>query len=118
MKFYVIWLMVRIVQASYAKYDELVRPTEVEWKRFFTPVYLSIPFAVVTALTHWLMTGLIGIRIYVDNFTLDKDDINSSILDTGDYRVTPFTRYMIACTIYLPIVSWITYIIINKVWFY
>ena len=46
------------------------------------------------------------------------NDTNSSIPDTGDYRVSPFTGYMIGCTIYLPIVSWITYIIINKPWFY
>ena len=38
--------------------------------------------------------------------------------NTGDYRVAIFTRYMIACTIFLPIVSWISYITINKAWFY
>ena len=118
MKFYVIWLVIRIVQASYDKHDELVGPTKVDWKRYFTPVYLSIPLAFTTALTHWLMTGIIGVRIYVDNFTLDKDNTNSSIPDTGDYRVAPLTGYMIVCTIYLPIVSWITYIILNKLWFY
>ena len=110
--------MVRIVRASYAKYDELARPTLVEWKRFFTPVYLSIPLAIITALTHWFMIGLVGARIHVDNFTPDNDDINSSIPDTGDYRVAPLTGCMIGCTIYLPIVSWVTYIIINKLWFY
>ena len=107
MKFYVTWLVViRVVCASYVKYDELKQPTQVEWKRYFTPVYLSIPLAIMTVLTHWLMTGIIGVRIYVDNST------------AGDYRVAPLTGCMIACTIYLPIVSWITYIIINKVWFY
>ena len=118
MKFYMIWLVIRIVQASYTKYDQLVRPTLVEWKRFFTPVYLTIPFAIVMALTHWFMTGIIGVRIYVDNFTLDRDDTNSSIPNTGDYRVAPLTGYMIGCAIYLPIVSWITYIVLNKPWFY
>ena len=115
MKVYVIWLVIKIVQASYAKYDEL---TEVEWQRYFTPVYLSIPLAITTALTHWLMTGIIVVRIYVDNFTPEMNDTDSGIPDTGDYRVTSLTGYMIACTIYLPIVSWITYIIINKPWFY
>ena len=118
MKFYVILLVVRVLRASYAKYDELTRPTEVEWKRYFTPVYLSIPFAITTALTHWFMTGLIAVRIYIDAFNTMEHNTNSSIPDTGDYRVAPLTGYMIGCTIYLPIMSWITYIIINKPWFY
>ena len=118
MKFYMIFLMIRVLCASYKKYDELARPTKVEWKRCYTPVYLSISLAFTTALTHWFMTGIIGVRIYVDNFTLDRDDTNSSIPNTGDYRVAPFTRYMIACAIFLPILSWITYIILNKLWFY
>ena len=118
MKFYMIFLVIRVLCASYKKYDELARPTKVEWKRYFTPVYLSIPLAFTTALTHWLMTGIIGVRIYVDNFTLDRDDTNSSIPNTGDYRVAQFTWYMIACAIFLPILSWITYIILNKLWFY
>ena len=98
MKVYVIWLVIKIVQASYAKYDEL---TEVEWQRYFTPVYLSIPLAITTALTHWLMTGIIVVRIYVDNFTPEMNDTDSGIPDTGDYRVTSLTGYMIACTIYV-----------------
>ena len=119
MKFYVIFLVIRIVQASYDKYNELARPTEVERKkRYLTPVYMSIALTIATTLTHWLMTGIIGVRIYVDNFTPEKGNTNSSIPDTGDYRVTPLTGYMIGCAIYLPIVSWITYIIINKPWFY
>ena len=79
------------------------------------------------------MIGIIGVRIYVDNFTPDKDDTgnmginadnftqddtNDTIPDAGDYKVTIFTQYMIACTIYLPILSWITYIILNKSWFF
>ena len=127
MKFHVILFMVRLICVSYTKYDALVQPTNVEWKRYFTPVYLSILFAITTALTHWLMTAIIGVRIYVDNFipeihgtnsSVNSTDTNSNIPDTGDYRVTLFTGYMIACTIYLPIVSWITYITLNKLWFY
>ena len=128
MKFYMIFLVIKVVCISYAKYDELVQPKQVECKRYCTPVYLSILFAIITALIHWLMTGIIGVRIYVDNFTTEKDvtnsitmennDTNSSIPDTDDYRVAPLTGYMIGCTIYLPILSWITYIILNKLWFY
>ena len=134
MKFYVTWLVIRVLRASYVKYDELAKPTETEWQRYFTPVYLSILFAITTALTHWLMTGIVAVRIYIDIWNtlkvkninssiLDTGDykispFNSSILDTGDYKISPFTGCMIACTVYLPIVSWITYIIINKLWFY
>ena len=57
-------------------------------------------------------------RIYVDNVTPDKDDTNSTIPDTGDYKVARFTWYMMVCPVYLPIVSWVTYIILNKLWFY
>ena len=118
MKFYMIFLMIKVLRASYIKYDELAQPTKVEWKRYFTPVYLSIPLAFTTAITHWSMTGIIGVRIYVDNFTPQNDDTNSSIPNTGDYRVAPLTGYMIGCTIFLPILSWMTYIILNKLWFY
>ena len=119
MKCYVIWLVMRVLRVSCTKCDESRAPSTVEsiskaeGKRFFV-------LAITTALTHWLMTGIIGVRIYVDNFAIEKDvtnssvnftiqndKINSSIPDTGDYRVTPFTGFMIACTIYLPIVSWI-----------
>ena len=116
MKFYVTWLVITIVCASYVKYDELTRPTQVEWKRYFTPVYLSIPLAITTIVTHWFMTAIIGVRIYIDNFT--PGDTNSSIPNTGDYRIAPLTGCMIGCAIFVPIVSWITYIIINRVWFY
>ena len=117
MNVYAILLVARVARAAYVKYDDLLQPTETEWKRYFTPVYLTIGLAVLTALTHWFMIGIIGVRMYVDNFT-DKDDTNSSIPDTGDYKVSPFSRYMIACSIYLPILSWITYIILNKSWFF
>ena len=130
MKFYVIWLVIRVLRVSYAKCDESRAPSTVEsiskaeGKRFFV-------LAITTALTHWLMTGIIGVRIYVDNFAIEKDvtnssvnftiqndEINSSIPNTGDYRVTPFTGFMIACTIYLPIVSWIVQIVYYGRFFY
>ena len=117
-KLYAVYTVARVVCASYVKYDKLVRPTKVEWKRFITPVYLTIPFAILTALTHWLMIGIIGVRIYVDNFTPDRDGTEASIPDKGDYKITPLTGCMIACTIYLPIVSWVAYIILNKLWFF
>lgn len=71
-KFYLIWLVIRIVRASFTKYDEL-RENELECTRFFTPVYLTIPFAILLAIVQWFMVGIIGARIYVDNFTPDYD---------------------------------------------
>ena len=133
MNVYVFILVVRVALAVYVKYDKLLPSTEMEWKKYFTPVYLTRSFAFLTALTHWFMIGIIGVRVYVDNFTPDQDDTgsmgiyadnvtlddtNDTIPDAGDYKVTLFTRYMIACTLYLPIVSWITYIILNKSWFF
>ena len=116
-KSYLVYFVIRISRASYKKYDELMPPMEMEWKRYFTPVYLTILLAFLTALTHWLMIGIVGVRIYIDNFTPKKDDTNSSIPNTGDYNVVPFTWWILTCTIYLPIVSWVTYIILNKLWF-
>ena len=120
LKVYLVHAVIRMVSYSYVKYDELLRPTVVEWKRFIAPIYLAILLAILTALTHWLMIGIIGVRTYIDNFTtdLEMNDTNSSILSTGDYRVTPYTGYMIACTVYIPILSWVVYIVLNKLWFY
>ena len=119
MKFFMIFLVIRIICASY----ESVEPTDNEEecdcdKKHFTPVYLSIVFAIATAVTHWLMIGIIAVRIYVDNFTVRVNDTISIQDDTGDYWTTRSTRYAIACAIFLPIFSWLTYVIINKLWFY
>ena len=72
-----------------------------EWKRYFTPVYLTILFTILTVPIHWIMIGIIGVRIYVDNFTPGKDDTNSTLPDTGDYKVAPLTGYMMACPSYI-----------------
>ena len=115
-KFYMIWLLIRIVRASFTKYDEL-REKELKCTRFFTPVYLTIPFAILLAIVHWFMIGIIGVRIYVDNFTPDHDTSGTEP-NTGNYTVAPYTLYMIFCAVYLPIASWLVYIRLNKFWFY
>ena len=117
LKTYVIFLVIRILFSAYKKYDDLPSHTDSERKNYYSCVsfYWTIVLAMLTALTHWIMLGIIGVRVYVDNFTPDKDD--AIILNTGDYKVAPLTGYMIACPIYLPMVSWITYIILNKLWF-
>ena len=138
MKTYLIFLVIKIIFVAYKKYSDLSSPTEMQHKDYYISVHLTMVVAMLTALTYWLMIGIIGVRIYVDNFTpdtLDKADTGSmrmsvdtfapdndgrgsTIPDTGDYKVAPFTGYMIACTVYLPIASWITYIILNKLWFF
>ena len=112
MKLFLIVLVTRTICASYNKCDELVQTRGVEWKRYFTPVYLSMLLAITMAMIHWLMTGIIAMTIYIDNFTTGKDDINNTgnfikghTNSTGGYRVAPLTGYMIGCTIYLPIAS-------------
>ena len=72
------------------------------------------------------MTAIIALRVYVDNFTIENEGVDnftienegSNITNTGEYRVAFLTGCMIICTILLPIVCWISYIIINKAWFY
>lgn len=115
-KAYLIWLVIRTVRASFTKYDEL-QQDELECTRFFTPVYLTIPFAILLAIVQWFMVGIIGARIYVDNFTPDYDT-GGIVPNSGDYKVAPYTLYMIFCVVYLPIASWVVYIRLNKFWFY
>ena len=111
-KIHAIWLVIRIIRATHKKYG---KPWEC--KSCFTPVYLTVPFVIMTALTHWVMIGIIGVRIYIDNFTPDRDTGNN-IPNTGDYRVTPFTGYMIGFSLCLPAFSPAVYILLNKLWFY
>ena len=52
-------------------------------------------------LLHWFILGIIGVRIYVDNFSRKIDQGNRS--ETGGYEVVGYTAYMIACGFYLPV---------------
>jgi len=78
---------------------------------------MMIPLAFMLTMLHWFMLAIVGVRIYVDNYSVEK---NSSIIvpATGSYASTSFTRFMIVCSAYLPIASYIVYIILNKHWFY
>ena len=124
MKFFMICLVIRIICASYANFElAKSRDTDSEEecdgdKIHFSPVYLSILFTIATAVIHWLMIGIIAVRIYIDNFTVRVNDTVSIRDNTGDYRTASSTWYAISCAIFLPILSWVTYIIIHKLWFY
>ena len=119
-KFYLIWLLQKVIRLSYNKYDYL-QDEEVNRKtklcRYISPLYMMIPLTVMLTMLHWFMLAIVGVRIYVDNFSVER---NSSKIEptAGSYASTSFTRFMIACSIYLPIGSCIVYIILNKHWFY
>ena len=77
-------------------------------------------------LMHWIVLAIIGIRIYVDNFSQRKPDDDQQMQEaqempdkpeTGDYSCTSYTRYMIFCGAYLPFISTAVYILLNKYWF-
>ena len=42
----------------------------------------------------------------------------SDKMATGRYHCSSFTGYMIGWFFYLPLISWVTYIALNKYWFY
>jgi len=118
-KIYIIWLVQRIIRKSYNKYDDLRDESNddgaKEW-RCLSPLYLIIPFAVMVALLHWLMLAIVGIRIYVGEFAVDKGSSDTEP-KPGSYATSPYTWCMVFFSVYLPIASWVVYIILNKYWF-
>ena len=81
---------------------------------YITPFNLFVPFSAGLAVAHTLMVALIAIRIHADNFNTISHKNESG---KGDYSVAPYTRYMIFCGAYLPLMSGACYIILNKHWF-
>ena len=122
-KLYYIRLVQKIIKTSYKAHDEYEQIISMDWKRrldrYLTPFYLTIPFSVTVILSHWMILGIIGVRIYADNFVREKDGSQGfpPEPETGDYQSRPYTRYMIFCGMYLPLASTIVYIILNKYWF-
>ena len=118
-KVYIIWLVQRIIRKSYNTYDDLRDESNddgaKQW-RCVSPLYLTIPFAVMVALLHWLMLAIVGIRIYVGEFVVDKDASDTEP-KTGSYATSPYTWCMVFFSAYVPVASWVVYIILNKYWF-
>ena len=134
-KFHYIWLVQKVIRSLYHNAKE-------NWKRklkkCWLPSLLVTSHVFLLALIHWIMLAIIGVRIYVDNFSREISQRNVSetggyqvasyihnfsreidqgnISDTGSYRVAPYTRYMIFCGAYLPVASVIVYIILNRIW--
>ena len=93
------------------------------------PCLSVIPHIFLLALVHWLIMAIIGVRIYIDNFSreinytsINADNFSGEIdqantSDTGGYDITPYTGYMIFCGFYLPVTSVIVYVVLNRAWF-
>ena len=103
-----IWLLYHLIKST----GDVQRQNKIH--SYITPFNLFFPFSIGLAITHTLMLILIAIRIYADNFNTKGRDKEP---DKGDYSVAPFTRYMIFCGVYLPLMSAACYIILNKHWF-
>ena len=120
-----IWLLQKMVSSSYATFDKSnnVSFSSLNYceklERCCSPFSLAVPYAITVILTYWVTLAIIGIRIYVDNFAIEKIDSVSpkNESEAGDYKTSPFTRYMIFCGAYFPIASALVYIIANKYWF-
>ena len=65
MKTYLIFLVIKIIFVAYKKYSDLSSPTEMQHKDYYISVHLTMVVAMLTALTHWLMIGIIGVRIAI-----------------------------------------------------
>ena len=63
-------------------------------------------------LVQWLLLAIIGVRIYVDNFS--REIYPGSMSETGGYEVASYTGYMIAYGVYLPVASVIVFVILNS----
>ena len=99
------------------------------WKKVLTksilPSLFIMPHIIIFALMYWVILMIIGIRIYVDsfsgeidenvgNFSGEIDQVNTS--NTGNYKVAPWTGYMIFCGFYLPAFSVLTFHVLNRAW--
>jgi len=111
-----VWLVLKIVRSSFKVYDEFESRKMGCPLKCLSPFSLIVPYAIILVISHWLMLAIIGVRIYVDNFAEIAGEGDSEV-ETGTYKSTHLTRYMIFCGVYLPFASAISYIIINKYWF-
>ena len=77
---------------------------------------------------HWVILAIIGVRIYVDNFSKEINETRkytgnfsrtidqANTPDKGDYQVASYTGYMLFCGLYLPVASVIVSIVLNRAW--
>ena len=108
----VIHLVKTIIKAKYGTYTQsnvLVQP--LQCNKIY---HLILPFATATASTQWAMIGITVVRMYVDSFTTEKDNVDCDLLNTGNYRMTPYTGYMIGFALCFPIFASVVFVLLNK----
>ena len=114
-KFKYIWAA-HIVTASLCyKSDNICSSWKVKVGKHCLSFLWSTLHAILLMLFHWLILGIIGVRIHVDNFSREVGQGNSS--ETGSYRVTGWAGYMIACGVYLSVTSVILFMSLSRAWF-
>ena len=106
-----IWQVQKVIVTSSYNVEDNCR---IKLKECLLPSLLVTPHLFLFALIHWLIMAITGVRIYVDNFSKEISQGNTS--DTGDYKVAPYTEYMIFCGFYLPLTSVIVHIVLNRTW--
>ena len=126
-----IWGVHKAFCSLYDEFDEAIECC-------LSPLVFT-PHTLLLILIHWLILAIIGIRIYVDNFSTEIDQggmlatgnypvasyrmnvdnfsTEGNVSETGGYKVIPYTRYMIFCGIYLPVASVVVFIILSRAWF-
>ena len=94
-----IFLLIRVIRISYKAQEEDGTVKVDCVVKYFSPLSLAIPYAFAVIIIHWLMLAIIGIRIYVDNFTTVKSVFRNfeNESSSGNYKSSPMTRYMIFC---------------------
>ena len=80
-------------------------------------LYIMIPFAFMKAVNTYLMLSITSVRIYVDNFALERN-ASEPESTTGNYKTSSFTCFMIFCDVFLPSATEIAFIIVNKYSFF
>ena len=135
-KFKYIWEIREVIIALYCNSED-------NWKtklgQCWFPSLQFMPYVFLFALLHWLILAIIGVRIYVDNFStkIDHETISETsgypvasygvnlsnfstegnVPETGGYKVAPYTWYMIFCGFYLSVASVVVYIVLIRAWF-
>ena len=109
----ILMYLLKIITTSYDKYYYL-KGELINWKKPCNySLYVIIPFAVMKTIISYLMLFITTVRIYVDNFALERNTSEPEPT-TGSYRTSNFTSYMIFCNVVLPFATEIAFIIVNK----
>ena len=91
--------------------------------RYMTPLVYTPVFVIFVIILQSSMLGLISVRIYIDNFKAETnitrngtEYIEVTIPEDGTYHVNLYTWYTIIGGIVVPLLSIVTYFIINQYW--